>query len=186
MQTEIIIAGFGGQGVLFAGQVLAYAAMDTGKEVTWFPSYGPEMRGGTANCTIIIADEEIGSPVVRNPDAVIVLNLPSLDKFEPRIKSGGLLIANASLIDRDIERDDLQHVFIPANEKAEEIGDKRLTNMILLGALLQGLPVLKMDQVKQALEEHLPDRHKKLLESNFEALNIGAEIAKETLNIAQS
>jgi len=90
------------------------------------------------------------------------------------------------LIDRDIERDDLQHVFIPANEKAEEIGDKRLTNMILLGALLQGLPVLKMDQVKQALEEHLPDRHKKLLESNFEALNIGAEIAKETLNIAQS
>src|SRR5687767_10974297 len=100
MQTEIIFAGFGGQGVLFAGQVLAYAAMDSGREVTWIPSYGPEMRGGTANCTVIISDEEIGSPLVRNPRAAVVLNLPSLDRYEAVVLRGGLLVANASLINR--------------------------------------------------------------------------------------
>src|SRR5512146_349516 len=100
MQTDIIIAGFGGQGVLFAGQLLAYAAMDEGKEVTWIPSYGPEMRGGTANCTVIIADEEIGSPLVRNPRAAVAMNLPSLDKYETTISTGGVLIVNASIINR--------------------------------------------------------------------------------------
>src|SRR5512145_279641 len=100
MQTEIIFAGFGGQGALFAGQVLAYAAMDTGKEVTWIPSYGPEMRGGTANCTVIIADEEIGSPLVKNPKAAVVLNLPSFDKYEPLVQTEGVMIANASLVNR--------------------------------------------------------------------------------------
>src|SRR5690554_8069310 len=117
MQTEILIAGFGGQGILFAGQVMAYAAMDQGWEVTWIPSYGPEMRGGTANCTVIIADEEIGSPTVRRPQAVMAFNLPSLDKYEPLVADGGVLIANASLINRAFQRTDLKTVMIPARSE---------------------------------------------------------------------
>jgi len=177
MQTEIIIAGFGGQGVLFAGQVLAYAAMDSGKEVTWIPSYGPEMRGGTANCTVVIADEEIGSPLVRNPKAAIVLNLPSLDKYEPLVAPGGVLVANASLINRGPARSDIRSVFIPANEIAESIGDRRLLNMVALGAMLALLPVLPMEAIEQALKDHLPERHKRLLSVNFQALRQGAEFA---------
>ncbi len=108
MQTDIIIAGFGGQGVLFAGQLLAYAAMDEGREVTWIPSYGPEMRGGTANCTVVIADEEIGSPLVRNPQAVIAMNLPSLDKYEPAVRADGVMIINSSIINRGVTRTDIR------------------------------------------------------------------------------
>jgi 2-oxoglutarate ferredoxin oxidoreductase subunit gamma len=178
MQTEIIIAGFGGQGVLFAGQVMAYAAMDSGKEVTWIPSYGPEMRGGTANCTVIISDEEIGSPTVMRPTAAMVLNLPSLEKYEPRVRSGGVLIANSSLINREIERKDIRSVMIPANEIAEELGDRRMLNMVMLGALLELMPVLSLDQIQQALEAHLPERHRKLLSHNRRALLRGAEFAR--------
>jgi 2-oxoglutarate ferredoxin oxidoreductase subunit gamma len=174
MQTEIVIAGFGGQGVLFAGQLLAYAALGAGKEVTWIPSYGPEMRGGTANCTITIADEEIGSPLVRNPQAAIVLNLPSLDKYEPLVKPGGVLIVNSSMINRSAVRTDLKAVQIPASEIAETIGDKRMTNMILLGSLLANLPVLPLAAVEKALAEHIPERHKRFLPMNIEALKQGA------------
>jgi len=166
---------------LFAGQVLAYAAMDSGKQVTWFPSYGPEMRGGTANCTIIIGDEEIGSPLVRNPQAVIALNLPSLDKYEPMVQQGGVLLANQSLINRQIERKDLTGILLPANEIAQELGNKRLVNMILVGALIELTGALPMDAVKQALEDHLPQRHHKLLPNNFEALDKGADFAREAL-----
>ncbi len=179
MQTEIILAGFGGQGILFAGQVLAYAAMDSGMEVTWIPSYGPEMRGGTANCTVIIADEDIGSPTVRNPKAALVFNLPSFDKYEPLVVTGGVLIANASLINRDFTRHDLETVMIPANEIAESLGDRRLTNMIMLGAMIQKLPVLPMEALQQALEDHLPERHRRLLPVNFQALQQGAEFAQK-------
>ncbi|MDH3943332.1 MAG: 2-oxoacid:acceptor oxidoreductase family protein [Anaerolineae bacterium] len=181
MQTEIVIAGFGGQGVLFAGQVLAYAAMDSGKHVTWFPSYGPEMRGGTANCTVIISEEEIGSPLVRNPQAAIVLNLPSLDKYEPLMKPGGVLVANQSLIDRGFQRDDLEALMLPGNEIAEEIGDKRLVNMVMLGALIEAQPVLPMQAVEQALKNHLPERHKNLMQANFEALEKGVELQREKM-----
>lgn len=181
MQTEIVIAGFGGQGVLFAGQLLAYAAMDSGLDVTWFPSYGPEMRGGTANCTVIIADEEIGSPQVMNPKAVIALNLPSLDKYEPEVISNGVIIANKSLIDRDFQRTDITGVLIAANDIAEEIGNKRLANVVTLGALLSQLPVLTLDSVKQALADHLPERHRKLLPANYKAMDRGAALAKEYL-----
>lgn len=177
MQTEIIIAGFGGQGVLFAGQVLAYAAMDSGMHVTWFPSYGPEMRGGTANCTVIIADEEIGSPTVRRPQALIALNLPSLDKFESLVLEGGVILANSSLIDRGVARKDLQVVEVAANKLAEAIGDKRLVNSIMLGALVQATGVLPLEAIRQALEDHLPERHRRLLAANFTALEKGAEIA---------
>ena len=136
MQTEIIIAGFGGQGVLFCGQLLAYAGMDEGKEITWIPSYGPEMRGGTANCTVVISDEEIGSPFVHNPQAVIAMNRPSLDKYEDLVKPGGFLVINTSMTDRKANRKDITVIEIAANEKAEELGDQRMANMVLLGALL--------------------------------------------------
>ncbi|RMF50622.1 MAG: 2-oxoacid:ferredoxin oxidoreductase subunit gamma [Anaerolineae bacterium] len=181
MQIETIIAGFGGQGVLFAGQVLAYAAMDADKHVTWIPSYGPEMRGGTANCTVIVADEEIGSPLVRNPQAVLAFNLPSLDKYEPLVRSGGVLIANKSLITREIGRDDITVVMIPANEIAEEIADRRMTNMVMLGALLAVQPVLPLENIKQALRDHLPERHQKFLSANFEALEAGYRFAQEAI-----
>jgi 2-oxoglutarate ferredoxin oxidoreductase subunit gamma len=177
MQTEIIIAGFGGQGVLFTGQLLAYTGMDTGHEVTWIPSYGPEMRGGTANCTVIISDEEIGAPTVRNPKAALVFNLPSLDKYEPLVLPGGVLIANASLINRARQRNDLQAVMIPANEIAEKLGDRRLTNMVMLGAMLGKLPILSIQAIEKALEDHLTARHKQLLQLNFQALQRGAEYA---------
>lgn len=179
MQTEIIIAGFGGQGVLFAGQVMAYAAMDAGLEVTWIPSYGPEMRGGTANCTVIIADEEIGSPIVRHAKAVITMNQPSLDKYEAQVSEGGTLIINSSLADRTIERSDLQCLFIPANEIAETIGDKRMATIVMVGALLTVIPVLTIESIESTLREHLPERHKKLLPLNFQALQAGADFVRK-------
>ena len=179
MQTEIIISGFGGQGALFAGQLMAYAAMDSGYHVTWIPSYGPEIRGGTANCTVIIADEEIGAPTVRNPRAVLALNLPSLDKYEPLVISGGVLVANASLVNRPINRTDIVSVLIPANDIAEEIGDKRLLNMVMLGALLGKLPVLRLEVIEKTLKAHIPERHQSLLPSNYAALQRGMEFATQ-------
>lgn len=181
MQTEVVFAGFGGQGVLFAGQILAFAGMDVGKEVTWMPSYGPEMRGGTANCTVIVADEEIGSPTVRNPKAAVVMNLPSFDKYEPLVAPGGVLIVNASLVNRDVRRKDIDSLMIPANEIAEIIGNKRLTNMVMLGALLQRMPILPIAAIEQALENHLPERHRRLLPSNINALRQGAAFARGEL-----
>ncbi|HSQ26420.1 MAG TPA: 2-oxoacid:acceptor oxidoreductase family protein [Anaerolineales bacterium] len=178
MQTEIILAGFGGQGILFAGQLLTYAGMEAGMEVTWIPSYGPEMRGGTANCTVIIADLPIGAATVKNPKAALVFNLPSLDKYEPLVVPGGVLIANSSLMNRDFMRTDLKSVMIPANEIAESLGDKRLTNMVMLGAMLEKLPILSIEAIEKTLESHLPSRHKHLLQSNHEALIRGVEFAK--------
>ncbi|HEY5731930.1 MAG TPA: 2-oxoacid:acceptor oxidoreductase family protein [Anaerolineales bacterium] len=179
MQKEIIIAGFGGQGVLFGGQVLAYAAMDTGKEVTWIPSYGPEMRGGTANCTVIIADDEIGSPLVKNPPLAIALNLPSFDKYEEFLAPSGTLIVNQSMVDRGAKRTDINVILVPCNEIAEEIGDKKLLNMVAVGALLTALPELSVKDVEKALEGHLPERHKHLLPKNYEALKRGFEAAQK-------
>ncbi len=179
MQTEIIIAGFGGQGVLFAGQLLAYAAMDEGREVTWIPSYGPEMRGGTANCTVVIADEEIGSPLVRHPKAVIAMNLPSLDKYEAQVAPGGLMVVNASIINRAPVRTDIKAVMVPGNEIAENLGDRRMTNMVLLGALLANLPVLSLEALERALKGHLPARHQRLLPLNLQAIAQGASYVAE-------
>ena len=177
MQTEIIISGFGGQGALFAGQLLTYAAMDAGNVVTWIPSYGPEMRGGTAHCTVIVSDEEIGSPLVRQPQAAIVLNLPSLDRYEPLVKPGGVLVVNTSMANREVRRTDLQSVALPARELAESLGDPRLTNMVMLGALLGKLPLLPLESLEQALDRHVPSRHRDLLERNILALRLGAQRA---------
>ena len=181
MQQEVIIAGFGGQGVLFAGQLLSYTALDEGKEVTWIPSYGPEMRGGTANCTVVISDEEIGSPFVNNPTAVIAMNLPSLEKFEDQVEEGGIIIVNASMVNRGVARDDIKVVSIPANEIAQEIGSERAVNMVMLGALLGNLDLLSLNAVDAALENHLPERHKKFLPVNKEALRRGAEFKAEKM-----
>jgi 2-oxoglutarate ferredoxin oxidoreductase subunit gamma len=181
MQTEIIIAGFGGQGVLFAGQLLSYAAMDSGKQVTWMPSYGPEMRGGTANCTVVISDEEIGSPCVKNPHALITMNLPSLDKYEPLVTPGGLVVINSSIIGRGARRSDIRSVLIPANEIAEGLGDKRMTNMVMLGGLIANLGVLPLVAIESAFADHAPAKLQKLLAQNVQAMRKGASYALEAV-----
>jgi 2-oxoglutarate ferredoxin oxidoreductase subunit gamma len=170
METSIVISGFGGQGVLFAGQVLAYAAMDSGRHVTWIPSYGPEMRGGTAHCVVIISDEPIGAPVAAHPDVAIVLNQPSYDKYEPLVKAGGLLIVNSSLIDSESERPDISAIYVPANALAEEWGSRKMLNMAALGALLAARPVLPLAAVEQALSDHLPADKQHLITQNLEVL----------------
>ena len=175
MQTEVLIAGFGGQGVLLSGQLLAYAAMDEGKQVTWIPSYGPEMRGGTANCIVIISDEEIGSPLVQSTSALIAMNLPSLDKYEHEVKPGGLLVLNQSMVTREPLRTDIRVIKVPGNEIAEELGDRRMTNMVLLGALLANLPVLPLEAVEKSLQTHLLARHQRLLALNIQCLCRGAQ-----------
>lgn len=175
MQEEIIISGFGGQGTLFAGQVLAYAAMDADLHVTWIPSYGPEMRGGKARCTVIISDQEIGSPLVRRPSAAIVMNIPSFEAFEPMVKPGGVLVVNQSLIPNRSERGDIRVLYVPATELAEQMGNARVANMICLGALVKALGVLPVEALEQALENHLAERHRKWLPLNKEALRKGAE-----------
>ena len=175
MQTEVIISGFGGQGTLYAGQVLAYAAMDEGKQVTWIPSYGPEMRGGTANCTVVVSDEEIGSPTVKHPKAVLALNLPSLDKYENMIAPGGCLVVNDSMVNRKPERTDIRVVLLPANEIAREIGNERATNMVMLGALLANMDILPIEALEKALKNHTAQRLQKFVEMNIQALRRGAE-----------
>lgn len=181
MQTEIIVSGFGGQGALFAGQILAYTAMDEGLHVTWIPSYGPEMRGGTAHCTVIISDDEIGSPLVRHPAAAIVFNQPSLDKYESAVAPGGLLVVNASLTTRRAQRGDLRVIEIPANAIAEELGNVRLANIVLTGAWLAASQVLSLAAVERALAGHLPERHRHLLPANTQALRRGAALAEAAL-----
>jgi len=177
MQQEIIISGFGGQGTLFAGQLLAYAAMDSGYHVTWIPSYGPEMRGGKARCTVVVSDEEIGSPLVRRPSAAIVLNIPSMEAFEPAIKSGGVLVVNSSLVPQKSERTDINVLYVPASDMAIELGNVRIANVICLGALVQAAGIASLEAIEQALDAHLPKRHRKLLGLNSEALRKGAALA---------
>lgn len=174
MHEEIIFSGFGGQGALFAGQLLAYAASDHGLHVTWIPSYGPEMRGGTAHCTVVVADVPIGSPLVRRPTSVVALNLPSFEKYEPLVKPGGLLIYNGSLVDHAPIRSDIRYNSIPANDIAEDLGNVRQANVVLLGAYLAATGVLPLEAVATALDNHLPQRQRKFLASNKEALRRGA------------
>ncbi|HNT24807.1 MAG TPA: 2-oxoacid:acceptor oxidoreductase family protein [Anaerolineales bacterium] len=183
MQTEIVFAGFGGQGALFAGQIMAFTGMDAGLAVTWMPSYGPEMRGGTANCQVIISDEEIGSPLTRTPLAAVIMNLPSLDKFEDRIAPGGVMIVNSSLVNRQPTRTDVDWLMIPAQEIAESLGNRRLLNMVMLGALLQKLPVISIEALEKGLDVHLPERHRKFLKPNIEAIRQGAAFARGELTV---
>ena len=177
MEKSIIFSGFGGQGALFAGQLLTYAALDAGKNVTWIPSYGPEMRGGTAHCTVVMGDDPIGSPLVRNPDMVVAMNLPSANKYELTVKDNGLLVANGSLVKRPIHRHNIDVIVIPANDIALSHGNIRLANVVMLGALLAATDLLPLEAVEQALEDHLPERHKRLLPANKAALHEGAQFA---------
>ena len=179
--SEVIISGFGGQGTLFAGQILAYTGMDAGKHVTWIPSYGPEMRGGKARCTVVISDEEIGSPIVRRPTSAIVMNIPSMEAYEPAVKPGGVLIVNSSLIDLTSQREDITVIYVPATEMATEMGNVRVANMILLGAWAAATGVLAPEQLGQALADHLPAGRQKLVPINQEALQRGVEVARRQL-----
>ena len=178
MQNETIIAGFGGQGVLFTGKVLAYAGLEEGLEVTWFPSYGPEMRGGTANCTVVISNEEIGSAQVMNPRAAIVMNQPSLDKYESSVIPGGYLVVNTSLVNRKSTRTDINVIEIPGTEIAEKLGDKRLTNSVMLGALAKKADFLTLESIEKGIEKSLSKDKKSLLEMNIKALKDGAAYLK--------
>jgi 2-oxoglutarate ferredoxin oxidoreductase subunit gamma len=177
MHSEILVSGFGGQGALFAGQLLAYAALDAGLHVTWIPSYGPEMRGGTAHCTVIVSDEEIGSPLVRRPGCVIALNLPSFQKYEPLVRPGGWLVYNSSLVPALPGRGDIRYVAVPANDIGEQLGAARQANVALLGALLAATDMLPLESVERALDAHLSDRQRKFLNSNKQALRLGAAAA---------
>ena len=181
METSIVISGFGGQGVLFTGQLLAYAGMDNDKHVTWIPSYGPEMRGGTANCTVIVSDDPVGSPLVAEPDVAVVLNLPSFEKYEGLVKPGGLLVVNSSIVDAESTRHDIEVIAIPANQIAEELGSVKMMNMAALGALLAKRPFLTLDQLKQALDDHLPARKADLLEANKLVLQKGYDLGTAVL-----
>ncbi|MTI94858.1 MAG: 2-oxoacid:ferredoxin oxidoreductase subunit gamma [Firmicutes bacterium] len=177
--AELILAGFGGQGVMSMGQMLTYAGMIEGKEVSWIPSYGPEMRGGTANCAVVISDEQIGSPVVTEPDIVIAMNLPSMDKFEPMLKSGGILIYNSSLIERSVSRDDITVIPVPANEVAGELGNSRVANMVIMGTLLSKASLVSKEGILEALRKVLPSHRHDLLTVNEQALERGAEYASQ-------
>ncbi len=179
MFEEVIIAGFGGQGIMLIGRLLAYAGMLEGKNVAWMPSYGPEMRGGTANCTVIISSEEIASPVVPYPKSIIVMNKPSLDKFEQNVKKEGLIILNDSLIDQKVSRNDLSIVRVPANDVANELGNLKVANMVVLGAYVKKSGVVKLDTIFKALEKALAGRNQHLINLNKEALKQGTELAKE-------
>jgi 2-oxoglutarate ferredoxin oxidoreductase subunit gamma len=175
MQNDVIMAGFGGQGILLIGKMLAYAGMREGKEVSWLPSYGPEMRGGTCNCTVVISDRPVGSPVIRSPRAVVAMNLPSLDKFEPDLRPGGLLIINTSLINRGARRDDVTVVSVPANEIANELGNPRGANMIALGAYLGATGAVSLDGVIEVVRETFAAKPA-VVDVNITALRRGHEL----------
>lgn len=176
MKREIIIAGFGGQGVLSMGKILAYAGLLQGKEVTWMPAYGPEQRGGTANVTVILSDSRISSPLVQKCDIAVVLNQPSMDKFEPRVKEGGMLIYDSNGMTRKPNRKDISVYRIDATDKAIEMNAQKTFNMMVLGGLLKIDPVVEMNNVMLGLKKSLPERHHKLLPANEAAMKVGAEI----------
>jgi 2-oxoglutarate ferredoxin oxidoreductase subunit gamma len=178
MQTEIIIAGFGGQGILFAGMMLAYAGLDDGKNVTWLPSYGPEMRGGTANVTVIISDEEIGAPVTQQPQVAIVFNIPSMEKYEPLVEEGGVLVYNSSLIDSPPQRTDITYYPVPANDMAQELGNVTTANMVAVGTMVAATQIVPLKTVVQALQNHLPPSKQSLQKENELALQRGATLVE--------
>lgn len=178
MKTEIIIAGFGGQGVLSMGKILAYSGMLEGKEVTWMPAYGPEQRGGTANVTVIISDERISSPILSKYDVAIVLNQPSLDKFMPKLKPGGMLIYDGFGIVNPPTRDDIKVYRIDAMDKAAEMKNAKVFNMIVLGGLLKVCPVVSTDGLQKALFKSLPKRHHHLIPLNMQAVEEGKKMIK--------
>lgn len=179
MTERVIIAGFGGQGVILAGKLLAYTGMVEGKNVSHIPSYGVEMRGGTANCAVIISDQEIASPLVVHPTSLIVMNKPSLLKFEDRVKPGGRIVVNESLIDRKVERSDVTVFYVPANNIAEEAGSGRSSNMVMIGAWLAVTGLLSQNGIKKSLPEVVSKRNLRYNDVNERALDMGCEYVKK-------
>lgn len=173
---KMILAGFGGQGILFAGKMLVYAAMLKGKKLSWLPSYGPEMRGGTANCHVIIDDEAIGSPIVTHPNVLIAMNQPSLDKFENEVEKDGVIFVDKSLIERKVTRTDIKTVYVDATEIADKMGMKKLANMVMLGAVLKETGLFDADEMAQTIKESLPEKKQHLAGSNVSAVMAGFNI----------
>ena len=173
MNQEMIFAGFGGQGVMLMGQILAYAGMMEGQQVSWFPAYGPEMRGGTANCSVIIGDEVVGTPIVTEPKVVVAMNLPSLDKFEPQLSAGGILLINSSLIERVAKRSDVKVQLIPCNDIAKELGNPKVANMVMVGAIVAASGVVKIESVLQVLAKKIFKNKPEVMQLNEQAIRRG-------------
>lgn len=178
MMKQYVFAGFGGQGMLLIGKFLAMACMLDGKHVSWLPSYGPEMRGGTANCSVIVSDDEVGSPLVDMADVIVAMNLPSLDKFESKVKPGGLLVINSSIIERKSVRDDITVVYCDANKIADEVKNPKGANVAILGAMLEKSQVVSLDMMVEAIRIELGEKKLKFLEGNRKALVAGMEAAR--------
>ena len=173
--TKYLFSGFGGQGILFSGKFLAYKGLTDDKNVSWLPSYGPEMRGGTASCSVIISDNNIGSPIIDSPDVLVAMNLPSLDKFEKTVKSGGTIILDSTLIERKVERDDVNVVYLPATRLANENNCPTLANMIIVGKLLQVTGDYNEDSIDAALKKVISAKRADMLEINKMAMKLGAD-----------
>ena len=176
MTANILLAGFGGQGILFAGKLLAYKGLLEGKHISWLPSYGPEMRGGTANCSVIISDEPIGSPIVSSPDILVAMNLPSLDKYEKTVRPGGTLFVDSTLVGRAVARTDVEAYAIPATQLAVDMGTPTLANMILLGKLIRCTQVVRFEGLEAALRKVISSKHADLLEVNLGAIRAGYDL----------
>jgi len=173
--TEVVMAGFGGQGMLLAGKVLAQASMDLGHEVSWLPSYGPEMRGGTANVIVCIADKPIGSPLVERPRGLIVMNLPSLEKFAPKVRPGGVIVVNASMIDRDPQREDCVVVKVDARRLSEEAGTLKAANFVVLGAYVGATDIVPAAAVERSIEREFAGGKEKFIPTNLVAFRAGLQ-----------
>ena len=171
--TQILIAGFGGQGVLFAGKFLAYKGLVQDKQVSWLPSYGPEMRGGTANCSVVLSDSPVGSPIITNPDVLVAMNLPSLTKFVSDVVPGGKIFIDSTLIDAKVERSDVEVFYIPATQMAKDAGFATLANMILMGKVLKECGAVSFDGNKETLETFIPAKKANLIDINCKALQTG-------------
>ena len=175
MTNEVIFAGFGGQGVLLAGKLLAYAGMLDGKEISWIPAYGPEMRGGTASCSVIISDAAIGSPLVTTPSILVAMNKPSLDKFEPKFKAGGIIFVNSSLIDQLVDRSDVSAYYVPLNDIALKLGNAKFINMIALGALLGATDMIQLDSLQKTFVKNFTKRPE-MVGANMQAVHCGRQV----------
>ena len=173
--TQFLFSGFGGQGILFAGKFLAYKGLMDEKQVSWLPSYGPEMRGGTASCGVILSDEPVGSPIVANPDVLVAMNLPSLDKYESAVAPGGMIFADSTLIERKVQRDDVKVFYVPATKLANDNGTPTLANMVLMGKILKELGDFGEDSLRAALGKVISAKRADMLEVNLHAMQIGAD-----------
>jgi len=178
MTHSFLIAGFGGQGLLFAGKFLAIKGMNEGKEISWLPSYGPEMRGGTASCSVIVSDDPVGSPIIDHPDVLMVMNLPSLDKYEEAVAPGGMIFLDSSLIERKVERTDVKVFYVPATKMAAEQGVSTLANMILTGKILKELGEFDAESIKSALNKVVSAKHPEMFDFNMKALALGRDYAE--------